>query len=191
MFRRIVARAVSSRSRGPGGSCRSVVPSLSRARADFRVIFVSCEPNTTSARPFTQSTRGGLAAPRSTSRQRVSDVVSVEYRHAIKEALDPVVWKASPALLTQDFVRHQVSLTPAAITFPFFLCTCICIHNGLPSQQDKSPPFRHYVSDLTVPSGQLAEVEAGTANKELTGRRRSTPRLRRSSTTRPTSTTTA
>lgn len=110
MFRRIVASAESSRSRGPGRSCRSVVPSLSRPRADLRVIFVSCEPNTTSARPFTQSACAGLATPRFTSRLRVSDVVSVEFGDAIKEALDPVVWKSSPAPLTQDFVRHQVSL---------------------------------------------------------------------------------
>ena len=79
-------------------------------RAHFRVIFVSCEPNTTTARPFTQSAWAGLAASRPTSRLRVSDVVSVEYRHAIKEASDPVFWRASPSTLTQDFVRHQVSL---------------------------------------------------------------------------------
>ena len=110
MFRRIAVRSACCSSRVPASSCRSVVPSLLRPRAHFRVIFVSCEPNTTSARSFTQSTHAGLVAPWSTSRLRVSDVVSVEYRHAIKEASDPVVWKASPALLTQDFARHQVSL---------------------------------------------------------------------------------
>ena len=110
MFRRVAARAASSSSRVPGDSCRPAAPSLSRPRAHFRVIFVSCEPNTTSARPFTQSARADLAAPWSTSRLRVSDVVSVEYRHAIKEASDPMVWKASPNPLTQDFARHQVSL---------------------------------------------------------------------------------
>ncbi|KAF2626115.1 hypothetical protein BU25DRAFT_411950 [Macroventuria anomochaeta] len=91
MFKRLAARAASSSSRVPGCSCRSIVPSLSRSRAHLRVIFVSCEPSTTSARPFAQSARAGLAAPRSTSKLRVSDVVSVEYRHAIKEVSDPVV----------------------------------------------------------------------------------------------------
>ena len=110
MFRRIAARFACCSSRVPGGSCRLIIPSLSRPRAHFRVIFVSCVPNTTSARPFTQSARAGLAAPRSTSRLGVSDFVSVEYRHGIKEGSDPVFWKASPAPLTQDFVRHQVSL---------------------------------------------------------------------------------
>lgn len=110
MFRRTAMWAACCSSRVPGSSCRLLAPSLSRSGAHFRVIFVSCEPNSTSARRFTQSARASLAAPRPTSRLRVSDVVSVEYRHAIKEALDPVVWKASPTPLTQDFVRHQVSL---------------------------------------------------------------------------------
>lgn len=110
MFTRMSLRAACSSSRVPGCSCRLVVPSLSRPRAHFRVIFVSCEPNTMCARPLIQSARTGLAASRPTSRLRVSDVVSVEYRRAIKEASDPVVWKASPSALTQDFVRHQVSL---------------------------------------------------------------------------------
>src|SRR5690242_2754484 len=112
MFRRAgdAARAARPSSRGPGRSCRPRVPSLLRPRAHFRVIFVSCEPNTTSAHTYTQSARAGPAAPRFTSRLSESDVVSVEYRHAIKEASHPVVCRSSPALLTQDLVRHQVSL---------------------------------------------------------------------------------
>ena len=109
MFGRIASRATSFSSRGPEARCRPGVPSLLRSGAHFRVIFVSCEPNTTSARPWAQSACSGLAAARSTSRLRVRDVVSVEYRHAIKDALDPMVGRASPAFLTPDFARHQVS----------------------------------------------------------------------------------
>lgn len=109
MFGRIASRATSFSSRGPEARCRPGVPSLLRFGAHFRVIFVSCEPNTTSARPRAQSACSGLVAARSTSRLRARDVVSVEYRHAIKEASDPVVGRASPAFLTPDFARHQVS----------------------------------------------------------------------------------
>jgi hypothetical protein len=112
MFGRIASRATSGTSfssRGPEARCRPGVPSLLRSGAHFRVIFVSCEPNTTSARPRAQSACSGLATARSTYRLRARNVVSVEYRYAIKEASDPVVGRASPAFLTQDFARHQVS----------------------------------------------------------------------------------
>jgi phosphoenolpyruvate carboxykinase (ATP) len=88
--------------------CRSFLPCTPTAPASS-ALFSSPVPNytpATTARRFTQSHYYTLESARSTSALKLEAVVTMP---AIKETSDPVIRTASPAPLTQDFARQQVS----------------------------------------------------------------------------------
>jgi phosphoenolpyruvate carboxykinase (ATP) len=171
---------ISSSHKAGRGVCRSFLPCTPNAPA-CSALFSSPGPNYTPAtrtRRFTQSHYYALETARSTSALQLGDVVTMP---SIKETSDPVIRTASPAPLAQDFARQQVSKQQRSN----FHSSSIS-----PLLATMAPPA---VNKTNLHPSGLKYVPVDSEMEQLLtcslpDRRRATQKLKRSFTTRHTST---
>jgi phosphoenolpyruvate carboxykinase (ATP) len=187
----ISLRFASDKAACRGYACRALFPKTPSPRAQLRVIFVPREPTgtpSTQTRTTTQSALLALACPRPSIARRSADDVVTMASSGIKAASDPVIPTASPAPLTQDFARQQVSKQQRS-NFHSSSTSPLISYTMVSQSVNKTNLHPSGVASVaSLPQTNWSEPSKQSTDSILTGRTRNTRRLKKPSMTRHTST---